>query len=87
MIEQTVSVQKMLTYTSWVATVLLLVAAPMVAFWADRPWIGVLIAEVACVTSAIAATLTVRCFMSKLAALVRTTAGGEREPMRVHTLR
>lgn len=87
MVEQTVSIQKMLTVVAWTGAVLLMLSAVLVGAFAERWWIAVLLAETACVVSAVAATLTVRCFLSKLAALVRVTAAESREPARIHTLR
>ena len=91
MIEQTISVTKALTYLAWAWALALLMTAPIVGFTSGRWWLALLFAEAACVTSAVAATLTVRCYASKLAALICATATAPAtapaEPSRVHSLR
>ena len=88
MIEQTISVEKALTYLAWGGTLSLLASAAVVGIFADHWWVALLLAEASCVISAIAATLTVRCYLSKLAALVRVSATGSPEPTtRIQSLR
>lgn len=88
MIEQTISVEKALTCLAWGGTLSLLASAAVVGIFADRWWVALLLAESACVVSAIAATLTVRCYLSRLAALVRVSATASPEPAtRIHSLR
>lgn len=75
MIEEYVSKGKMVTLAVWGVVVLLMVFGWVMILAAPDHWrIGGMFAATACATSALAATLHIRCYAVRLACLMRVTA-------------
>ena len=74
-VEEFVSKSKVAAGVAWVMTVLLLLAGWVMVLAVPEHWmVGGMFAATACATSAVAATLHIRCYAVRLACLVRLTS-------------
>lgn len=76
MIDEYVNKNKVVAYCTWGAVVGLMALAWVVVIFGETKYAWML-AEMACATSALAATLHIRCYMTRIACLVRAPSGFE----------
>ena len=76
MIDEYVNKNKVVAYCAWGVVVGLMSLAWLVIVVAEAKYAGML-AAMACASSALAATLHIRCYMTRLACLVRAPSGFE----------
>lgn len=69
------SLWTVITFACWIATGVVLFAAWVIWVGLGQPTLAILTAETACVLSAIAAVLQLRCYGARLARLIRVTNG------------
>jgi hypothetical protein len=68
-----VPISRVLTYAAWIFTTLLLGAA-WLSYWSNEHRLGEMLGYTACVGSAVAAVLHIRCFVLRAMALMRRLA-------------
>ena len=84
------SLWTVITFGCWVGTAVLAMAAWAIWIVAHEPIVAILTAETACVASAVAAVLQIRCFSVRLGRLVRLLvlgAEGDARDERVRPIR
>jgi len=74
LIDEYVNKNKVVAYAVWASVVGLMALAWVVIIVGDAKYAGML-AAMACATSALAATLHIRCYFTRLACLVRAPSG------------
>lgn len=76
MIDEYVNKNKVVAYAVWAAVVAIMALAWVVIAFGEPKFAGMLAAS-SCALSALAATLHIRCYMTRLACLVRAPSGFE----------